>query len=58
MDIISKDGTKLIVPNKIRYKMLKVRKNEELTDDKIKNKLRGYNQVIKQIEDSNNEGEN
>lgn len=52
-NIISKDGTKLIVPNKIRYKMLKVRKNKELTDDKAKNKLRGYNQVIKQIEDSN-----
>lgn len=53
-NIISKDGTKLIVPNKIQYRILKVRRNKKLPDDKIENKLRGYNQVIKQIEASNN----
>ncbi len=52
-NIISKDGTKLLIPNKIQYKMLKVKKNKNLDDGKRKNKLRGYNQVIKQIEYSN-----
>ena len=48
-NIISKDGTALIVPNKIRYKMIKVKKNKKIEYDKKINKIRGYEQVIKQI---------
>ena len=48
-NIISKDGTKLIIPNKIRYKMIKLNKNREIEKVKKELKLKGYNQVILQI---------
>ncbi|MBR3254631.1 MAG: RNA-directed DNA polymerase [Clostridia bacterium] len=48
-NIISKDGTKLVIPNKIRYKMIKLKKNKEIQKDKKEAKLNGYNQVINQI---------
>ena len=48
-NIISKDGTKLVIPNKIRYKMIKLRKNKEIERNKKEAKLNGYNQVISQI---------
>lgn len=48
-NIISKDGTKLVIPNKIRYKMIKLKKNKKIIKDKREAKLKGYNQVINQI---------
>lgn len=48
-NIISKDGTKLVIPNKIRYKMIKIKKNKEIVKNEKKVKLNGYNQVISQI---------
>lgn len=48
-NIISKDGTKLVIPNKIRYKMIKLKKNKKIVKDKREAKLKGYNQVINQI---------
>ena len=48
-NIISKDGTKLVIPNKIRYKMIKLKKNREIEKGKKEAKLKGYNQVICQI---------
>ena len=48
-NIISKDGTKLVIPNKIRYKIIKLKKNREIENAKKEAKLKGYNQVICQI---------
>ena len=48
-NIISKDGTKLVIPNKIRYKIIKLKKNGEIENIKTEAKLKGYNQVIYQI---------
>ncbi len=52
-NILSKDGTKLVIPNKMRHKMYKVRKDENMDINKKTNKMRGFNQVIKQIEKVN-----
>lgn len=35
--------------NKIRYKMIKLKKNKKIIKDKREPKLKGYNQVINQI---------
>ena len=48
-NIISKDGTKLVIPNKIRYKIIKLKKNKKVENAKKEAKLKGYNQVICQI---------
>lgn len=48
-NIISKDGKKLVIPNKIRYKMIKLKKNREIEKGEKEAKLKGYNQVICQI---------
>ena len=48
-NIISKDGKKLVIPNKTRYKMIKLKKNRKIEKGEKEAKLKGYNQVICQI---------
>lgn len=48
-NILSKDGTRLIIPNKIRYRLRKLKKNREMSMEVKNAKIKGYNQVIKQI---------
>lgn len=48
-NIISKSGDKLVIPNKIRYRVLKLKHNKKIDKSKKINKLRGYDNVIKQI---------
>lgn len=49
-NIISKDGNELVIPNKIRYKIYKIRKDKSIDVNNKINKMRGFSQVIKQIE--------
>lgn len=53
-NIISKDGNKLVIPNKIRYRMIKLRNDKKIDIKKRMLKLKGYNQLIQQIEKSDN----
>lgn len=48
-NILSKDGAKLMVPNKIRHKLIKLKKNRDIIKEVKEAKLNGYNQVINQI---------
>lgn len=52
-NIISKDGKVLVIPNKIRYKVNKLNKDKKMDINIKRNKLRGFNQVINQIEKTN-----
>lgn len=53
-NIISKDGENLVIPNKIRHKIYKLKKNKEIEKNNKMNRMRGFYQVIKQIEKANN----
>ncbi len=48
-NILSKDGKKLVVPNKIKYRRIKVTKNTLLSNEEKERKRNGYDNVIKQI---------
>ena len=45
-NIISKDGNKLVLPNKIRYRIIKLKNNKHIEKEKKILKLKGYNQLI------------
>lgn len=47
--ILSKDGKKLVVPNKIKYRRIKITKNTLLSNEEKERKRNGYDNVIKQI---------
>lgn len=47
--ILSKDGKKLVVPNKIKYRRIKITKNTLLSNEEKERKRNGYYNVIKQI---------
>lgn len=47
--ILSKDGKKLMVPNKIKYRRIKITKNTVLSNEEKERKRNGYDNVIKQI---------
>lgn len=47
--VLSKEGNKLVIPNKIRYRLLKLKRNKVISEDTKSNKLRGYKQVINQM---------
>lgn len=49
-NIISKDGNKLVLPNKIRYRIIKLKNNKHIEKEKKILKLKGYNQLILQIQ--------
>lgn len=53
-NIISKDGKNLVIPNKIRHKIYKLKKDKDIEINNKINRMRGFNQVIKQIEKANN----
>lgn len=52
-NIISKDGSKLVIPNKIKHKIIRIKKSKERDEQVIKNKIRGLKEVIRQIEKVN-----
>ena len=45
-NIISKDGNKLVLPNKIRYRIIKLKNNKHIEKEKKILKLKGYNKLI------------
>lgn len=47
--ILSKDGKKLVIPNKIKYRRIKITKNTLLSNEEKERKRNGYDNVIKQI---------
>lgn len=49
-NIISKDGIRLVLPNKIRYRIIKLKNNRHIESEKKMVKLKGYNQLILQIQ--------
>lgn len=49
-NIISKDENKLVLPNKIRYRIIKLKNNKHIEKEKKILKLKGYNQLILQIQ--------
>lgn len=53
-NIISKDGKNLVIPNKIRHKIYKLKNDKEIEINNKINRMRGFSQVIKQIEKANN----
>lgn len=52
-NVISKDGSSLVIPNKINYRILKLKKNKTISEEERNNKMRGYNNILKQIESKN-----
>lgn len=53
-NIISKDGNRLVIPNRISHRILKLKDNKNIENNVKTNKINGYKQVIRQIEDANN----
>lgn len=53
-NVISKDGKKLVIPNKITHKMIRVKRDKKIDVQLKRNKLRGLNEVVRQIENINN----
>ncbi len=53
-NIISKDGEKLVLPNKIRYRIIKLKNDKTIDFDKKDAKSKGYHQLISQIKKQNN----
>lgn len=51
--IISKDGRKLILPNKIRLRKKKTKNDNNISEQTKANKLKGFNQIERQINLSN-----
>jgi len=45
-NIISKDGSVLVIPNKIKYKIIKLKKDKSIEPNNKANRLRGLNQII------------
>ena len=52
-NILDKDGKKLVVPNKIKYKIIRSKNDKKIDDQKKKRKLAGYKNVIDQIKRAN-----
>ena len=53
-NVLAKDGMTLVIPNKIRCKIIKTNRDNRIDFITKANKIRGLNQVVHQINNVNN----